>query len=379
MISEKNIQKSLFLLISIVIVIVGFYNGVVSLSGSQDLQYFPSKLLREGVDFYNLSLSSHDWFMSQRPNYFHQLYFILSPFTVLDWSDFKLFWFTLNIILLGIILLSLKKSFDYELKDFIFLLFPFLIGFPLTNTLGNGQFGIVVIFLTYFSWLYRDNKIILPVLLSFLMIKYSFGIPIIIGFFIMGYYRQVILSGILTLVFPLIYSIIFKISFLESLFLPYKVSSISTGIGSSDMMSLSRLIYGDIHFSVFLTVLMFFCVLFWFGIKEVITKESILVCSILISFFGFFHMSYDWVVLILLYIFIVDKKIKIIFYTFTLIIFTIPRLYKFTSIIGYTDYKGLSDLTQNPIYITITMSCFIVTFLWIINSDTIKSRNKSLG
>ena len=378
MFKENTNNKIFLVIISFVVVIIGFYNGVISLSGSQDLQYYPSKLFREGIDFYSHSLSSSDWFMSQRPNYFHQLYFILSPFTILDWSEFKLFWFLVNITLIATFFLSLKIKFGYKLKDFIFLLFPFLIGFPLTNTIGNGQFGIVVIFLSYFSWIYRENKVVLPILLSFLMMKYSFGIPIIIGFFIMGYYRQVILSGIISLIFPLVYSIIFKISFFQSLFLPYKVSSVSTGIGSSDLMSLSRLIYGDIHFSVFLIILFFLGILFLFGIKKIISKESILVCSILISFFSFFHMSYDWVVLILLYIFIMDKKIKTSFYVFSIVIFTIPRVYKLFSILGYIDYEELSNLTNHPFYITFIMGCFIITFFWIIYSDYINLKSKKI-
>jgi len=327
---QQHIQKLLLCILSIYIISTGFYYGVLSINGSQDLQYFPSKLLREGFDFYNLSLRSSDWFMSQRPNYYHQLYYILSPFTVLNWFYFKLFWFTLNIILFVVFLLSLRKKYDYKINDFIFLLLPFFIGFPLTNTLGNGQFGIVVIFLTYFAWIYRENIFILPILLSLLMMKYSFGIPIIIGFFIMGYYRQVIISGFLTLIFPIIYAYLFKISVIDSILLPFKVSSISTGIGSSDMMSLSRLMYGEIHFIVYLLVLLFLIILFWFDFNKKISKESILVCSILISIFGFFHLPYDWVVLILLYVLISNKKIKMFFYIFTFIIFSIPRLFIFS-------------------------------------------------
>jgi hypothetical protein len=346
----------------------------MSINGSQDLQFYPSKLLREGIDFYNKSLFSSDWFMSQRPNYYHQLYFILYPFTILNWFYFKLFWFILNIILFVFFLLSLRKQYGYKITDFIFLLFPFFIGFPLTNTLGNGQFGIVIIFLTYFAWRHRENKIILPILLSLLTMKYSFGIPIIIGFFIMGYYRQVIISGFLSLIFPIIYAFQFKISILDSILLPFKVSSISTGIGSSDMMSLSRLMNGEIHFIVYLLVLFFLILLFWFGFYKKISKESILVCSILISIFGFFHLPYDWVVLILLYVFIPNQKIKMYFYVFTFIIFSIPRVFNFISILGFTDKSNLLVLTTSPIYIALIMCCFMLTFFLIVKTDVYKSK-----
>jgi hypothetical protein len=204
--------------------------------------------------------------------------------------------------------------------------------------------------------------------------KYSFGIPIIIGFFIMGYYRQVIISGFLSLIFPIIYAYLFKISVLDSILLPFKVSSISTGIGSSDMMSLSRLMYGEIHLIVYLLVLLFLIILFWFGINKKISKESILVCSILISIFGFFHLPYDWVVLILLYVFISNKKIKMYFYFFTFIIFSIPRLFNFISFLGFRDKISLSALTTSPIYIAFIMSSFMLTFFLIIKTDVHKSK-----
>ena len=377
MLNKLQIQIFLFCIITIYLVSTGFYHGVISVNGSQDLKFFPSKLLREGIDFYNLSLRSSNWFMSQRPEYFHQLYFILCPFTILNWFYFKLFWFILNIILFVFFLLSLRKQYGYKITDFIFLLFPFFIGFPLTNTLGNGQFGIVIIFLTYFAWIHRENKIILPILLSLLTMKYSFGIPIIIGFFIMGYYRQVIISGFLSLIFPIIYAFQFKISILDSILLPFKVSSISTGIGSSDMMSLSRLMNGEIHFIVYLIVLLFLILLFWYGFYKKISKESILVCSILISIFGFFHLPYDWVVLILLYVFIPNQKIKMYFYVFTFIIFSIPRVFNFISILGFTDKSNLLVLTTSPIYIAFIMSCFMLTFFIIIKNDIQKTNIKN--
>ena len=201
------------------------------------------------------------------------------------------------------------------------------------------------------------------------MMKYSFGIPIIIGFFIMGYYRQVIISGFLTLIFPIIYAYLFKISVIDSILLPFKVSIISTGIGSSDMMSLSRLMYGEIHFIVYLLVLLFLIILFWFDFNKKISKESILVCSILISIFGFFHLPYDWVVLILLYVLISNKKIKMFFYIFTFIIFSIPRLFNFISFLAFRDKISLSALTTHPIYIAFIMSSFMLTFFLIINTD----------
>ena len=374
MIKHYHIQIFLFCIITIYIVSTGFYHGVMSINGSQDLKYFPSKLLREGIDFYNLSLRCSNWFMSQRPEYFHQLYFILCPFTILNWFYFKLFWFILNIILFVVFLLSLRKQYGFKITDFLFLLFPFFIGFPLTNTLGNGQFGIVIIFLTYFAWIHRENKIILPILLSLLTMKYSFGIPIIIGFFIMGYYRQVIISGFLSLIFPIIYAFQFKISILDSILLTFKVSSISSGIGSSDMMSLSRLVYGEIHFIVYLLVLLFLILLFGFSYYKKISKESILVCSILISIFGFFHLPYDWVVLILLYVFIPNQKIKMYFYVFTFIIFSIPRLFNFISFLGFRDKISLSALTTSPIYIAFIMSCFMLTFFLIVKTDVYKSK-----
>jgi len=140
------------------------------------------------------------------------------------------------------------------------------------------------------------------------------------------------------------------------------------------MMSLSRLMYGEIHLIVYLLVLLFLIILFWFGINKKFSKESILVCSILISIFGFFHLPYDWVVLILLYVFISNKKIKMYFYFFTFIIFSIPRLFNFISFLGFRDKISLSALTTSPIYIAFIMCCFMLTFFLIIKTDVHKSK-----
>jgi len=72
MFKHHTTQIILLCILSIYIISIGYHHGVISTNGSQELKYFPSKLLREDVDFNNLSLIYSVWFMSQRPEYLHQ-------------------------------------------------------------------------------------------------------------------------------------------------------------------------------------------------------------------------------------------------------------------------------------------------------------------
>jgi len=367
---SKINYKTLFYVCISLVFLVGFYNGVIIDGSSQDLQYFPSKLFFEGIDYYNSYLEKNKWFLSQAPNYYFQLHFLLSPFTPLGWIPFKIIWFVFSSTLLIIVFEDLKKRYNVNYKTLTFYLLPFFLGFPLTNTLGNGQFGIVVVFLVYFSWVFRKKSFFLSILLFLLLSKYSFGLPIIFGFFLMGYYRSIIISIITTISFPLIYSFIFDLNFLETIFLPLKVASISTAIGPSDIMSLSRVLFSDTNVSlVFITTfnLIFLSIISYYSIKKRISDIQILLSSIVFSFIGFFHLGYDWVVLILILFFMRDGLLKKIFYGIVLFNFTIPRILK------VFDINTIVDVHTNPIFISINIILLSTLFFNIINDKSKES------
>ena len=364
-ITDKH-YKYLFVILLIPILLIGFYNGVIIEGSSQDVQYFPSKLLLKNIDYYNSFLNGDTWFLAQAPNYYFQLHFLLSPFTILTWIQFKIFWYLLNVILISIVFLDLNKRFSVSYKKLTLYLLPFFLGFPMTNTLGNGQFGIIIIFLIYYSWIYKERYFLLSFILFLLLSKYSFGLPILFGYFLMGYYRSVITSILFTLIFPLLYSIIFDLNFLSSIFLPLKVASISTGIGPSDIMSFSRSIISNPNIQ-FLTIIFYNILLVlifvYYKIQKGILNIQILLCSIIFSFIGFFHLGYDWVVLILILFFLKDGVLKNIFYGLIFINFSLPRVLKII------NCDIVSEIHTSPVYIFINLTLFSILFFKILNES----------
>jgi len=367
--------KWFFYLMLLIISIRGFFKGVLNETGSRDVQYYPAKLFSENIDFYNYFFEhSNDWFLSQAPNYYFQLYYLLQPLTIFSWGTFKYMWFAISFLLLLFFVFQVKKRFELDFKDLSILIFPFFIGFPLTTTFGNGQFGIVVIAFAYLAWIYKENKILLPILLSLLTIKYSFGIPILIGFFIMGYYRSVIISGILTLVFPIIYSIKFNLDIISTIFLPLKVSSIATSIGQFDIMSLYRIFYDTplIGINVLTVGLFIFILVFYYIARQYsLNKETIFLCSLLLSLFGFFHSGYDYVLFLLIIPFILKTKHFKVVYIYLLLFCLAPRIilvmaYLFDLPINYRD------LLRTRYYILFNIFCLGGYFFYLIKGDIMK-------
>jgi hypothetical protein len=235
----------------------------------------------------------------------------------------------------------------------------------LTNTLGNGQFGVVVLALLYFSWVCREKPGLLAVFLFLLFAKYSFGVPLLFGFLLMGYFRAVVYATLLILVFPVLYSVTFGLDLLETLFLPLKVSSLATGIGVSDVMSLSRLLFEDtIHQLLFVAVinLTLVLILIYYAYKKRVSSMQLLVCSILFSFVGFFHHGYDWVVLILLLFYLKDGLLKQLFYAYILLLFTYPRV---------ENHLGIDWLEMLPKEYSIAWNvCVLGTLFFITLNDS---------
>lgn len=364
--------KWIFYLMLLIMSSHGFYKGVVNEGGLTDAQWYPANLFSENIEFYGYFLeNSDDWFLTQAPNYYFQLYYLLQPLTYVSWNNFKLIWFFINLTLLLIFLFYTKERFHFNYKDMSIILLPFFLGIPLTTTLGNGQFGIIIIALSALAWKFREHKILLPVLLSLLTIKYSFGVPIAFGFFLMGYYRSVIASALITLVFPLIYSIQFNLDFLSTIFLPFKVSSVATKYGPSDLMSLYRLMVDDQLMEInilTLGLLAIFIAFFYVSRKYKLSKQTIFLCSLVFSLYGFFHLEYDAVIFLLILPFVFYMKHFRVLYGYLLILFLMPRLIGIYNLV--TD-AGLDfrEVMRNKYFVIFNICCLLTYFLLLIKID----------
>jgi len=379
------VYKVTFYLMLLTITLIGFYKGVWADTGSKDAQWYPAKLFSENIDFYNFYLENYnDWVMRSVPNYYFQLYYLLQPISSLSWDTYKLVWFLSNLLFLLLFLLLVKKDFKFDYKKMGLLILPFFIGYPLISVFTNGQSTVLIIILVYLSWKFKENKILLPIFLSLLTIKYSFGIPIIFGFLLMGYYRSVLLSGVITLIFPLIYSLQFDLNFFSTIFLPFKVSTDATanalGGGPANLMSLYLEFFDGplVGINLLTIVLLLIVLLFSFlSMKYRLDKKTILVCSLIFSLFGFYHNGHDYVVFLLILPFAFKMKYFNILYGYLLLFCFMPRIIRILDFLFIAEI-GVKDVLYNKYFVLFNVTV-LITYFFVSMKNDINLKKKSVG
>ncbi len=278
-----------------------FYR-LTNLNGGGDSQWYGTMLYWSGTNPYTACLESSEWFMTTFPNYAHLLYIVMFPLTFFEWETAKIIWFLLS--LCGFLLTL--YFFVYKEKVWINkVLVPgilLLIGSTLTNALYQGQMSIIILTLVSLAWIFRNKSILLILFLSIIFTKYSFGLPILFGFFLAGYRKESIAAFGINMVCALIFSYQFNMGFLETLKLPFDVASRFTEFGHSDLISIFRTtnpgetIFGLNYFSILAAVI--YLIYSYFCIVYKADKKAIVVSSILLSFSILFHLDYDYVVLL---------------------------------------------------------------------------------
>jgi hypothetical protein len=145
--------------------------------------------------------------------------------------------------------------------------------------------------------------VLLVIFLSLIFSKYSFGLPILLGFFLAGYFKETVGAFLLNLLFALVFAYKFDLGFLESISLPFKVASVYTsGHGHSDLLTLFRLgtpnesFFGINYFSI--GAFAIYAVFAYICLVHRPHKKLIVVSSLLLSFPVLFHLPYDYVVLL---------------------------------------------------------------------------------
>lgn len=304
---EKSLEiffkyRFLFVAIFIFIICRDSYNAIkMGINDSLDMQWYPATQYWGLGSFTHpinpyLARLSGDIFMSQDPNYAPLLYVLMYPFALMDFASAKISFAIFSVFcFLGTIWLFYKNKVNpaFLMLVGIFVLFGYTFG----NVISNGQLAIILGFFLVLGYIYRHKPIVLTLCLSVVFVKYSFGIPVLLGFFLAGYKKEAIFAGIINFAFVVLFAFQFDISILQSLLLPLKVSAQATGVGPSDLMSLSRILFDGSLYNVsnpFLWVIVFI----YLGYIYVCFKLSpppanIIASSILLSLCTFYHLGYD--------------------------------------------------------------------------------------
>lgn len=294
--------KWLFVAIFVVIAAKSIYQSIMLASGSSlDMQWYPATQYWGVGSFTHpinpyLARLSGDTFMAQDPNYAPLLYVLMYPFALMDFASAKISFAVFSVLcFLGTFWLFYKNRVNLAFLMFVgvFVLFGYTFG----NVIANGQLAIILGFFLTLGYIYRKKPIVLTLCLSVLFVKYSFGIPILLGFFLAGYRKEAIFAGIINLAFVVLFAFEFDITILQSLLLPLKVSSQATGIGPSDLMSLSRILFDGKLFLIYNPFL--WGIVLVYGLYIYICfrlsppPSNIIASSVLLSLCTFYHLGYD--------------------------------------------------------------------------------------
>jgi len=177
----------ILLLITTVVVFLGrsFYNA--NLYNSVDFRYLYdlSKLLYEKIDIFKSYLIEQkvntiwgQWTYTSilinyeipPPQWGHILYFFLFPYVLFPFKIASILWFITNLIFLYFIIKIIKKNYNLSFNQLLIFSIIIISSTPLTNTLGNGQFGLLLLLLLliYYYCYYCYFRIIILCILYLL-------------------------------------------------------------------------------------------------------------------------------------------------------------------------------------------------------------------
>jgi len=207
--------------------------------GSNDFQWSPTVLLKEGINPYEYYLKNKYTgriILSQAPNYFHGLYILYYPFAFLDWKTAKIVWFILNISFVFVSFILLTRQARLNAGCSLCILFVFLASTPLRMVLAQGQQSLLI--LVCFSILFCSLNKSKYLIYGIEYFKYSFA-P---SFFVYLLYEKNIRWSFLSILpvilgFCLFYLAQDSGSILSVLVQPLEVNNLSINLGAYDLMS----------------------------------------------------------------------------------------------------------------------------------------------
>lgn len=289
----------IFMIFALLLVWRVYQGFFLAIDSSLDMQWYPAMqywgMQGSKINPY-IAYLNNDTFMSQAPNYTPMLYVLMYPFALMSFEWAKITFFVLSILCFLATLWVLYR----QKVPVIFLLcmgILVILGYSFLNTLGNAQITIILGCLTAIAYAYRKQSWILILCLSLILLKYSFGAPILLAFFLIGYRKEVILAGAIQFIFVVLFAYEFDISIIQSLLSPLEVSKTATNIGPADLMSVSRILFDNNLFAfsnpflwliaIIYSVYIFICI--WLRPPS----HQVIASSILLSLGTIYHLGYD--------------------------------------------------------------------------------------
>lgn len=306
--NKKTIWVILYImfgLLAALSIVQGCRNAVIY---SQDFQWDAAKALLLRINPYTESLNPTgalaaygfaDYFKQMEANQFPSLLLLLFPYTLLQPLTARYVWLVSNLVLTGLTVILLRKTFLKEIdgKWFGLLMLLMIAGTPWRNQIGVGQHTIFSFFFFLLAvWLSGKDK---PVLSSFSLavcyFKYTLTVPLALYFVYKRKWKELIISVSIHILLTIFSCVWLGESFLAMIMEPLKVSSALSGEGSLDI---SALLQGS-PFALILTavIMLGLLILSW---KMPKGQDTLLISVLLMwSLIVTYHRTYDYFVMIL--------------------------------------------------------------------------------
>ena len=169
----------LVFIISLIFLSKSYYNAIGDgNNGSYDfIQWYDmSKLFWDRIDLFQLYFSGK---IKWQPIWNHALYIIFFPYILFPLKIAKILWFFSNLIFTYLIIKVVKKNYNLSINKTLLLSILIISSTPFTNTLGNGQLSLFLLFSIITYW-FSNNKF-KSCFLSIAFIKLSIGLFFIIN------------------------------------------------------------------------------------------------------------------------------------------------------------------------------------------------------
>lgn len=320
-INNKKIYVILLILLSALAFVSMIQGCRNAWRDSQDFQWDAAKVLTLKINPYDESLNpsgvlddlGYDkYYLQMEANQFPSLLMILIPFTFLKPLTARYVWLVFNIILTGVLIVLLRKTFLKEMDKRVFTLLMLLMiaGTPYRNQIGVGQhtifsfcFFLLAVFLSEYCELFDRNsgnnkydKIrfwLVCLCLFICYFKYTLTVPLVLYFIYKKRYLEIVVSALFHVVLTAVAAIWLNDSIFNMIIKPLKVSSALSAEGGLDF---GVLLNGSPLANVLMLIVML--LLFVLALRMVEGHdEALLAILVMWSLIVIYHRTYDFFVL----------------------------------------------------------------------------------
>lgn len=288
-----------------------------ALDSSLDMQWYPTLhfwglgAFQSAINPYFANLNG-DAFMANAPNYMPLLYFLMYPFALLEWNNAKIAFAFLNFFLFLATLAILLVKAKHRAYVMLFSICAIL-GFTYSNVVANAQSTIFMGFCIVGAYFFRKNAFVLTLMLTLVLIKHSVGVPVLLGFFLAGYRKEVFFACMMMFVVILISSIKFSINPFELIQMMLQVNaSTYTSIGSlggpADLVSLSQKIFHKPYSIISCLIVLIYLGFILSVWKNKPSTSQIVSASIVLSLATLPHLGYDYYLLFIALVLMMEGR-----------------------------------------------------------------------